>query len=572
MDFKAGPKTLEEVFSIKKRLIIPRFQREYVWNDERLDALWNDLLDNIELKDNKIIPTEYFLGSLVLIDSEDTIERQVIDGQQRLTVFTVFFSALYEIFKSINESELADIIYSYVITKDNNGKLITLLETESPKPFFQCRIQAKDKDTNQQPNTKEEQRLLDTYTFFLENLSKENLEKVFSSRFDIPFNYLDTLKCIRDQILKCKLVYVTVTSINDAYMIFEVLNGKGEPLNSIDLVKNRLFSILKTTEPIDKAKIQWDIIKTNIENTEELSKFYRYFWLSRYHFIREKKLYEDFSNRIKKNKTTYKAFLKELSDSSINYHKIINPSKTDWNTTEKSSIYYNLQAFSIFNVTQVRTMILILLDLYSKKRITLKLMKYCLDFLEAFHFVFSAICSSRPSGLESRYSKYSILLYEQTEKSKMQGIIKAFITEMRKSIPKYEIFLENFKKLYFIDEKDKDKKKIQYIFSKIERYKMSTNKLDIAYISLEHINSQSTKENCVGYVGNLLPLSSELNSACKSKTFTQKMELYKKSQFITVKEFCDTYEDKSEWTEVDINQRTEELAKLMYYKICNFGN
>ena len=115
-------------------------------------------------------------------------------------------------------------------------------------------------------------------------------------------------------------------------------------------------------------------------------------------------------------------------------------------------------------------------------------------------------------------------------------------------------------------------KKIQYIFSKIERYKMSTNELDIAFISLEHINSQSTKKNYVGYIGNLLPLSAELNSACKSKTFAQKMELYKKSQFITVKEFCNTHENKSEWSENDINQRTEELAILMYKKICNFGN
>lgn len=571
MDFKAEPRTIDFVFSYKKKLMIPRFQREFVWEKEKLNILWNDLLDNIELKDGIIIPTEYFLGSLVLIDGDSTQERQVIDGQQRLTVFTIFFSALYDTFLELNQNELAEIIYNYVITKDNNGQPITLLETESPKPFFQLRIQAKEKDMDQHPNSKEEIRLLDTYNFFKEMLSSENLKKEFSNRFNITFDHIEVLKCIRDQVLKCKLVYVTVTTIDDAYMIFEVLNGKGEPLTSLDLIKNSIFSVLTTTNPIDDTKVQWDKIKKNIENNEEITKFYRHFWISHYHFIREKKLYNDFTKTIKKNKTNYKAFLKELSNSSSNYKKIISPTKSDWNTTEKSPIYHNLQAFSIFNVTQVRTIVLALLDLYSKKMIKIKTVKSCLDYLENFHFVFSAICSSRPSGLESRYSKYAILLLKEHEKSKIESIIKSFIKDMNSSIPSYDSFLEGFKKLYFTDEVDKDKKKIQYIFSKIERARLSTNELEIAYISLEHISSQSQKVKEVGFIGNLLPLSAELNSDCGSKPLDKKIEIYKKSNFSTVKDFCKTYAEKKEWTVSDINNRTEELAHYIYFELCHFG-
>lgn len=573
MDFKAEPKTIEEVFSYKKKMVIPRFQREFVWEKEKLEILWNDILDNLELKNGNLIPTEYFLGSLVLIDGDDPqiIERQVIDGQQRLTVLTIIFSVLYEAFKKANNTDLADIIYGYVITKDNNGLPITLLETESPKPFFQFRIQAKDKETDRQPSTKEEERLLDAYLFFEEKVSPEILKADMKSRFDIESDNISILKVIRDQILRCKLVYVTVKSINDAYMIFEVLNAKGEPLESVDLVKNALFSILSDTEPADDAKIKWENIKKNIEKFEELNKFYRYFWLSRYHFVREKKLYLDFTKLIKNNKTSYKKFLKELELSSVTYKKILIPSMNDWNTTEKNSIFYNLQSFSIFDVSQVRTIVLTLLDSYNKKKIRIKLLKECLDFLEAFHFVFSAICSARPSGLESRYSKYALKIFNEQDKSKIGKIIEEFKTDMTSRIPSYELFLSKFKELYFTNEEEKDKKKIQYIFSKIERSKLSTNELEIAYISLEHILSQNSKNKIIGYIGNLLPLSAELNSECKSKDFTSKKIIYRKSNFKTVQHFCDINEQKSSWEESDINKRTEELAHYMYFEICKFG-
>lgn len=566
MNFIAEPRTIDFVFSYKKKMVIPRFQREFVWDKEKLTILWNDILESIELKDNKLITTEYFLGSLVLIDADTMPTRQIIDGQQRLTVLTIFFSALYDTFLQLKQNELANIIYGYVITKDNNGQPITLLETESPKPFFQLRIQAKEKDTEQVPNSKEEERLLEAYNFFMEMLSSESLTKIFKN-----IEYLEILKSIRDQVLKCKLVYVTVTTIDDAYMIFEVLNGKGEPLTSLDLIKNCIFSMLTTTNPVDDAKVQWDKIKKNIENEEDLTKFYRHFWLSRYHFIREKKLYNDFTKTIKRNKSSYKLFLKDLCNSSINYKKIIVPKKEDWNTTEKSSIFYNLQAFSIFNVTQVRTIVLALLDLYSRRMIKIKLIKDCLNFLENFHFVFSAICSARPSGLESRYSKYAILLFNEKDKSKIGKIINDFITDMKTSIPSYDLFLEGFKKLYFTDEVDKDKKKIQYVFSKIERAKLLTNELDIAYISLEHITPQSSKLKEVGFIGNLLPLSSDLNSECDSKPLNQKMEIYKKSNFKLVQEFCEQNKDKTEWSIKNINDRTENLAHYLYYELCCFG-
>lgn len=79
-------------------------------------------------------------------------------------------------------------------------------------------------------------------------------------------SYIDALKAFRDQILKCKVIYVTVKSFEDAYTIFEVLNAKGKDLSSIDIIKNSIFSILTDEAPLDMASEKWNNMKLYQKN------------------------------------------------------------------------------------------------------------------------------------------------------------------------------------------------------------------------------------------------------------------------------------------------------------------
>ena len=573
MDFKAEPKTIQEILTKKKKFIIPRFQREFTWEREHVETLWDDLLDNIIVKDNTIKSTEYFLGSLVLIDDDDSKqnERIVIDGQQRLTVLTIFLSSLYDSFIKINEAKLANIVYSYIVTQDNNGNDITLLETESPKPYFQLRIQQKEKDLTQTPESNEEKKLYNAYDFLLCKLEEKNLIQEVKRRYGLDIQYVEILKTIRDQLLNCKLVYVSVRSISDAYMIFEVLNAKGEPLSVVDLVKNSIFSKLTDITPIDAPLVSWNKIKTNIEKNEDIETFYRHFWLSNYNFITQKKLFQDFEQKIPKSKKTYKSFLASLEKTSELYKKFLIPNKNDWNTPEKISIYYFLNAFNIFGITQVRTILIALFDSYNSKKINLKQLKYNLELLENFHFVFTAVCSMRPSGLESRYSKYSLKLHNEKDKNIISSVLKDFEKDMRNSLPSYKEFENNFKKLKYTDEEQKDKKKIQYIFSKIERYLMSTQELDILSLSIEHIDPQSNENDFSGAIGNLLILGADLNSDIGNLPFEKKLEKYKTSNFKSTLQFYEENRNKTIWTKEDIDKRTIDIADLLYKEICRFN-
>lgn len=140
MEFTARSQTIREIFSTKKEIVVPRFQREFVWEkDDALSTFWEDIISYIEVKDGKLSPSEYFLGNVVLIDdvqNQSEKERYVVDGQQRLTAITILLSALYDTFKNAKEEGLANKIYEYIVASDDDGKKITLLRTESPKPFF----------------------------------------------------------------------------------------------------------------------------------------------------------------------------------------------------------------------------------------------------------------------------------------------------------------------------------------------------------------------------------------------------------------------------------------------------
>jgi len=112
----------------------------------------------------------------------------------------------------------------------------------------------------------------------------------------------------------------------------------------------------------------------------------------------------------------------------------------------------------------------------------------------------------------------------------------------------------------------KNKKLVQYILKKLERYVSGTDEMKPDSFSIEHILPESTKQREAGYIGNLLPLGVQLNSDLDNKIFVDKIAGYVTSQYKTVAAFIEKYGNESAWTLNLINSRTKELAKIMYYQ------
>lgn len=119
-------KTFQQLFSCApdRQLTIPRYQREYEWNNQDIELILSDLLEHSEFQyirplDDRV---SYFLGTIVIHDMGQN--RNVVDGQQRLTSITIIISALKDIFDLFHE-HYPDEFRDPVLTLPGNDRPIT---------------------------------------------------------------------------------------------------------------------------------------------------------------------------------------------------------------------------------------------------------------------------------------------------------------------------------------------------------------------------------------------------------------------------------------------------------------
>src|SRR5688572_6488941 len=104
----------QAVFLQPQRLLVPLFQRPYVWNEE---LQWEPLWKDIERVAHRLLtrPSEpqlpHFLGAVVLqqmpTQTGSLQQRTVIDGQQRLTTLQLMLDALHAEFIQIGANMAA---------------------------------------------------------------------------------------------------------------------------------------------------------------------------------------------------------------------------------------------------------------------------------------------------------------------------------------------------------------------------------------------------------------------------------------------------------------------------------
>ncbi|CDA09269.1 DUF262 domain-containing protein [Intestinibacter bartlettii] len=570
---------IEHILSGNRKYIIPRFQREYSWGKNEIATLWEDIFTNMDIcnENDEIKLKEYFIGSLVLIGNDTNgNEFEIVDGQQRLTTIMILLSAIGEYFYTNQEIGKFDSIYNYIEGSDKEGNLFFKLINENIGDFLPARILAKpnEKNIDEIPEGKEQKNLLDAYNFFINKLNSNEVVNDFKKYVDEDTTLSKTqmVGLIRDQILEFTTVFITVDNLDDAYKIFETLNAKGKNLEAIDLIKNSIFSVLSKDHPIDNAKRQWSKIQENLQG-ESRELFYRQFWISKYSFSTNKNLYKAFNDKIECTKERYEGFLKELEQESKWYQSIINPINEDYPNQDLKFEYEALKAFKIFNVYQVRVILLALKRAKEERRISFNDYKRAIESLEKFHFIYIAVCSERGSGIERILSTNALRISNTENKNDMNITINKLIEDLKSKIPDYDIFRLNFEKIIFTNKITKQKQLIQYIFKKMEKVSRTTDELTVNNISLEHIMPQSENKDCVGKIGNILPLDKKINSDMGNIEFSEKIKCLEGktenegSELNVVKEFVKKYKDIDKWDEECINNRTQDLANKSYNEI-----
>ncbi|BAK36601.1 hypothetical protein MLP_35870 [Microlunatus phosphovorus NM-1] len=99
-------RTPMQIFSLPQQLVVPLFQRPYVWEQEEQWApLWGDIrrLAEVRLRDPFSTAT-HFLGAVVVQAHDGQLGNMqasnIIDGQQRLTTLQVLMDAAASVLES----------------------------------------------------------------------------------------------------------------------------------------------------------------------------------------------------------------------------------------------------------------------------------------------------------------------------------------------------------------------------------------------------------------------------------------------------------------------------------------
>ncbi len=90
---------------------VPAYQRDFAWSSEEVVELWDDITR--ALLEGR---SEYFLGAMVTSHGDDDKTRDIVDGQQRLTVVSMMFSAIAQVWRENQDERRAS-----AVTRDYLG-------------------------------------------------------------------------------------------------------------------------------------------------------------------------------------------------------------------------------------------------------------------------------------------------------------------------------------------------------------------------------------------------------------------------------------------------------------------
>lgn len=246
----ATEKALFKVFSNDFAFSIPAYQRPYAWTREQASELLTDLLSFLGDGSESITDANpYFLGSIVLIKSEDAPEADVVDGQQRLTTLTILLAILRSLLSQESALEVTKFIYQKGNKFEGTDDRYRLKLRKRDEDFFRKHIQdgksldaLLELDTSQL--TDSQRNIQINARYFL-----EELQQLAEQRLEQFVHYLMT---------RCFLVVVSTPDLDSAYRIFSILNARGLDLSLTDLLKAEIIGAIVHPSQQEKYTKIWE--------------------------------------------------------------------------------------------------------------------------------------------------------------------------------------------------------------------------------------------------------------------------------------------------------------------------
>lgn len=242
--------------------VIPEYQRPYSWSDDEIITLFEDLWEFSIERTHGDGAKSYSLGCVV--SYEENGERQIIDGQQRITSLFLLLRAVFSMLEK--EDNKIDEVNNFIqkikpalwkenemTGKEDRSKILLRSEvvTDSGNLILRNILESGEADKNAKDN----------YSKNYNKFKELYIQKSQSSPNQI---YHFVLALLNYSIL----LPITADDQETALTIFNTLNNRGLPLSDADIFKSYIYKKLDDTGK--KAFInKWKKLETDAEKVNE---------------------------------------------------------------------------------------------------------------------------------------------------------------------------------------------------------------------------------------------------------------------------------------------------------------
>ena len=527
---------------------VPKFQRDYSWDKEQWDDLWQDVE---ALRANH---EDHYMGYLVLQTTEGK-DYLIIDGQQRFTTITLLILAAIKRIKENGKKSEEEIVRAkslldaYVgsmnpITLDNDTKLVL---NRNNNDYYRDYIVKLDKI--RVSNLKATDKLIRGCFEFFEKKLKEGQYAHYTGQ--------DFAAFVTDVVDNLYFTKITVNDEMNAFKVFETLNARGVQLSSADLLKNYLFSIVDGEHGhvsfIENLERQWTKLSNNIR-TEKLPEFIRYYWNTCHTSIRAKDLFKTIRKDISEENQVFRLLNEMVSYSEI-YMALRDSNSEIW--AEDIELKRLVGLLNLFNLKQPYSALMAAYKYLSNEEF-----KSLLRNIINICFRYNVICDRNPNDQEAPFNELAKSI-SATHSADLGLLRNIYIDD--------DTFANAFQ-VCSLSDRGNNMQKVRYILGQIEKYRggISDVTFDRSSASIEHILPQNYYERwdidndiadrMVNRLGNMCLLEEKHNRELQDKTYTEKATRYKESVYLTTKAIA---EHCVQWDEDAVEKRQQRMSEVV---------
>lgn len=538
----------ETLIGGRSKFVIPKFQRDYSWDTQQWDDLWQDIL--IALEDSE----DHYMGYLVLQNSGAEKINYIIDGQQRFTTITLIILAAIKSIKRL--------IDSGVEVENNQARVDNLISTyigyRNPISLEYDNILHLNRNNNgyYREYIVKMGELRTRGILSTEKLMKrcfEFYDDKLKNRYHSGEEYA---KFITSLVNRLHFTVITVSDQMNAFKVFETLNARGVQLSSSDLLKNYLFSLIDQKAEhkgvIADLDDKWIKLTSNVKE-QKLPEFIRYYWNSKNKTIRGNELFKEIRKNITQDTQVFEMVNEMISYSDV-YMALQNPNDSYWEYDP--DLHDGIGLLKIFGLKQAFPLLMAANKLLDKS-----LFASILKDIITISFRYNVICGKNPNDIERVYNEVANIISQEGryDRSILQRV---YIADSE--------FNGAFVNKSFVVNA-RNNKIVKYILGKIELHDGGRtvdiyNDLD----TIEHILPQSPDEDIWGFdtdnieqwiyrLGNMCVLESGLNHNIGNQPYSEKVEVYRRSSFTNTGNIPESY---TSWDSHSIHKRQSQMAKV----------